>query len=225
MPVQHAVILAAGRGARMVPLTDAVPKPMAPFGDSTLIADGVSKVKKHIANLHITVGYKGAMLAPHLIELGVSTIINTEGRSNTWWIYNSLLRELDEPVFVLTCDNITDIDFLSLDRDYHAQGSPACMVVPVDPVAGLDGDYIFHEGNVVTELNRHKPAPTYCSGIQVLNPRKTQKFAPAEGDFNSVWAQLIKARQLFVSSVRPSRWFSVDTVADLQRYRAATAKS
>lgn len=224
MAIEHAVILAAGRGARMMPLTDEVPKPMAPFGDSTLIADGITKLRKHINNLHITVGYKGAMLSRHLIELGVSTIVNTEGKSNTWWIYHSLLGELDEPLFVLTCDNITDIDFASLDRDYAAQGSPACMVVPVAPVPGLEGDYIFHEGNVVTELNRHKPAATYCSGIQVLNPKEVQRLAPAEGDFTKVWAQLIAKRQLYVSSVRPSKWFSVDTVADLKRYGTTIGK-
>ena len=224
MSVQHAVILAAGRGARMMPLTDEVPKPMAPFGESTLIADGITKVRKHIDNLHITVGYKGAMLSQHLIELGVSTIVNTEGKSNTWWIYHSLLSQLDEPIFVLTCDNITDVDFASLERDYIGQGSPACMVVPVNPVPGLDGDYIFHKGQVVTELNRHKPAPTYCSGIQVLNPKAVQRLAPAGGDFTEVWKQLIAKRQLFVSSVRPSKWFSVDTVADLKRYGTATGK-
>jgi len=224
MAIEHAVILAAGRGARMMPLTDELPKPMAPFGDSTLIADGIAKVRKHISNLHITVGYKGAMLAPHLIELGVGTIVNTEGKSNTWWIYHSLLSQLAEPLFVLTCDNITDIDFASLDRDYAAQGSPACMVVPVTPVPGLDGDYIFHDGNIVIELNRNKPAPTYCSGIQVLNPQKIQNLAPNEGDFTKVWAQLIAKRQLFVSSVHPSKWFSVDTVADLKRYGTTMGK-
>jgi NDP-sugar pyrophosphorylase family protein len=224
MAIEHAVILAAGRGARMMPLTDELPKPMAPFGESTLIADGITKVRKHISNLHITVGYKGAMLSQHLIELGVNTIVNTEGKSNTWWIYHSLLGELDEALFILTCDNITDIDFASLDRDYESQGSPACMVVPVTPVPGLDGDYIFHQGNVVTELNRHKPAAAYCSGIQVLNPTKVQRFAPDEGDFTRVWAQLIAKRQLFVSSIQPSKWFSVDTVADLKRYRTSVGK-
>src|SRR3954471_8587527 len=224
MRVEHAVILAAGRGARMMPLTDDLPKPMAPVGSSTLIGEGISKVRKHIRKLHITVGYKGAMLSQHLIELGVDTIINTEGRSNAWWIYNSILSELDRPVFVLTCDNITEIDFDSLGADYEQQGSPACMVVAVDPIAGLEGDYIFHDGPLVTALDRHKPAPTYCSGIQVLNPRRVQHFAPNDGDFNLVWSQLITSRQLFVSSVRPTRWFSVDTIDDLRRYRAAAAR-
>jgi hypothetical protein len=39
-----------------------------------------------------------------------------------------------------------------------------------------------------------------------------------------VWAQLIAKRQLFVSSVRPTRWISVDTVADLKLYGTTMGK-
>lgn len=74
--------------------------------------------------------------------------------SNSWWIYNTLLRELDEPMFVLTCDNVVELDFDLLESEYLQYGEPACMIVPVRPVAGLDGDYIFHRDNVVTELKR-----------------------------------------------------------------------
>ena len=37
--IQHCLILAAGRGRRMMPLTESVPKPMAPHNGSTLIAN------------------------------------------------------------------------------------------------------------------------------------------------------------------------------------------
>jgi NDP-sugar pyrophosphorylase family protein len=215
--IRHALIMAAGRGRRMRPLTDAIPKPMAPFADSTLIATGISKLRPHIPNIHVTVGYKGAMLAQHLIEHGVSSIFNTDQRPNSWWIYHTLLAHLDEPVFVLTSDNVTEIDFAALEADYHAQGAPPCMVIAVDPVPGLEGDYIFAEEGVVTALDRHRPAETYCSGIQVVNPRRINALTRDEGDFTALWRQLIEQRLLMVSSVRPRRWFSVDTVADLMR--------
>jgi len=217
---RHALIMAAGRGRRMGPLTDTIPKPMAPYSDSTLIGNGILKLRPYVQNIHVTVGYKGAMLAKHLIEHGVSSVLNTDGRPNSWWIYNSLLKDLDEPVFVLTADNVTDIDFAALDADYHAQGSPPCMVVAVDPVQGLEGDYVFHEGNVVTALDRHRCADTYCSGIQVLNPVRINQLTSDHGNFTEVWRQLIQRRLLRVSTVKPQRWFSVDTVADLLRVNA-----
>ena len=60
--------MAAGRGARLMSLTDIVPKAMVPYNGRTLIAIGIDKIRKHIPNIYITVGYKGAMLASHVIE-------------------------------------------------------------------------------------------------------------------------------------------------------------
>lgn len=218
--VAHALIMAAGRGQRMMPLTSTVPKPMAPFQNSTLIANGIAKLRPYLDDVHVTVGYKGAMLAQHLIEHGVASVINTDGKSNSWWIYNTLLRNLDEPVFVLTCDNVTDLDFAALGADYEALGAPACLLVSVEPVAGLEGDYIFHEDRYVTKLSRSEPAATYCSGIQVINPKRVCALTEDRGDFYTVWSQLMEQRELRVSSVQPSRWFSIDTVADLDRSHA-----
>lgn len=215
--IRHAVILAAGRGQRLMPLTADRPKPMVRYRDSTLIAHSISKVRLHIEFLHVTVGYRGAMLAQHLIELGVSCVFNTEGKTNSWWIHNTVLANLDEPLFVLTCDNVTTLDFSMLERDYYDRGEPACMLVPVLPVPGLEGDYIVHENNIVTSISRSRPAAIYCSGIQVLNPHKVRSMTRNEGDFYSTWEQLIERKQLMVSSVYPSEWFSVDTMADLDR--------
>lgn len=215
--IQNAVILAAGRGRRMMPLTEALPKPMAPYQNSTLIAFGILQVRRYIPHIHVTVGYKGAMLAQHLIEQDVSTVLNTEGRSNSWWIHNSVLSNLDEPVFVLTCDNVTDLDFASLERDYFDCGSPACMLVPVEPVPGLAGDYIFRDKNRVNSISRTEKSDIYCSGIQVLNPRRVNQLVGETEDFYGVWNGLIAKRELAVSSVFPANWFSVDTLADLER--------
>jgi MurNAc alpha-1-phosphate uridylyltransferase len=219
--IRHVVIMAAGRGRRMGPLTDAIPKPMAPYLDSTLIAHGITKVRQYIPEIHVTVGYKGAMLAHHLVEIGVASLHCTEGKPNAWWIANTLLSHLDEPTFVLTSDNVTDIDFDALAADYFAQGAPAGMLVPVRPVEGLEGDYIFHDGGLVKKLDRSKPSDLYCSGIQILNPARVCALSPRDNelDFYGIWRALIEAKQLRVSNVLPTKWFSVDTLVDLARLR------
>jgi len=215
--IRHTVIMAAGRGQRMMPATSILPKAMLPFFQSTLVATGIDKIRPHIDNIHVTVGYKGAMLASHLIEHEVTSIHNTDGQSNSWWLHNTLLRAIDEPVFVLTCDNVTDIDFDELAEDYFALGAPPCLMVPVKPVEGLDGDYIFHEDQVITELSRTKVAPTYGSGIQVLNPARVAAMTTGDGDFGDIWSELIEKRQMYVSRVEPQKWYSVDTLEHLER--------
>jgi NDP-sugar pyrophosphorylase family protein len=215
--IRHAIILAAGRGTRMAPLTDTIPKPMAPYNGTTLIAHGISRLAEKIERVHVTVGYKKAMLAEHVIEQGANTVFNTEGHSNCWWVYNTLLRYIDEPIFVLTCDNVVDLDFGLLEENYRSLNSPPCMLVPVRPIPGLEGDYVFHQDNVVTEISRERQADIYCSGIQVLNPARINQMTSEGQSFYDLWRQLIALRQLFVSSVYPKKWFTVDTVEQLDR--------
>ena len=145
--VNHAIIMAAGRGSRMMPLTNTIPKAMAQYGDSTLIVSGIEKIQRVLSNIHITVGYKKSDLAKHVIEHNVATVLNTEGKGNAWWIFNTLLKHLNEPIFVLTCDNVIDLNFNKLAKDYFDLGEPACMVVPVKPIDGLEGDYIFENND------------------------------------------------------------------------------
>jgi N-acetyl-alpha-D-muramate 1-phosphate uridylyltransferase len=215
--IKHAVIMAAGRGHRLMPLTANIPKAMVQHNGSTLICRGINQLRKDIAHVHITVGYKGAMLAEHVIQNGVNSVFNTEAQSNSWWVYNTLLKHLDEPVCVLTCDNVMELDFDLLEADYLKFGKPACMVVPVKPIAGLDGDYIFHKNNIVTELNRNRVSDIYCSGVQVINPAKINLLTKEGRDFYSLWAQLITHQEVFCSRVYPKRWFSVDTEEQLTR--------
>jgi NDP-sugar pyrophosphorylase family protein len=213
---KHALIMAAGRGSRMLPLTNLVPKAMAPLANTTLIASGIDRICKFIANIHVTVGYKGNILASHVIDQHVSTVFNTNGKGNAWWIYNTLLKDLNEPVVVLTCDNVIELDFELLYEEYLKFDSPANLLIPVKPVDGLDGDYIFHNNQSVTKLSRIEKSEMYCSGIQVVNPSKINRYTKATEDFNDVWAQLMKVEQLYASKVYPKQWYTVDTIKQLE---------
>jgi len=208
--------MAAGRGQRMMPLTKHIPKAMAIHNGTTLIASGIKKIKKNIKYVHITVGYKGAMLARHVIEHNVSSVFNTEGQGNAFWIYNTLMQYIDGPVLVLTCDNIIELDIDLIADNYFQLNSPACMLVPVIPVKGLDGDYIFHQDKRVIEINRHKQSEIYCSGIQVLNPKKMNAITRTVNNFYMVWKQLIQLKEIYISSVYPRKWFAVDTLQQLE---------
>ena len=194
--IEHAFIMAAGRGVRLKPLTNKVPKAMIKFKQSTLISRGINKLKKKFINIHISVGYKGPILAKHLIENNVSTIFNTEGHGNCWWIFNTIIKHLNKPILVLTCDNITNIDFKKIEKDYLKKNSPPCMLIPVNPIKDLDGDYIFHKNNIVHNLSRNKISNIYCSGIQILNPFVINKIIKPCEDFNLLWKNLIKKKKI-----------------------------
>jgi len=211
--------MAAGRGIRLMPKTKKIPKAMVKIKNQTLILKGIKKIQKYIKNIHITVGYKGSMLAKHVIEHNASSVINTNKKGNAWWIFNFPFKYINEPVFVLTCDNITKINFGLIERDYLRKGSPECFLIPVRPVDKLEGDYIHKKKNLVTSLSRKKKSDIYCSGIQIINPYKINKIMKNKYEFNQVWKKLIIKKKLIVSDILPKKWFAIDKISQLKLYK------
>ena len=217
--INHAFIMAAGRGTRLMPLTKKIPKGLVKFKQSSLIASGIKKLKKYIDFVHISVGYKGPILAKHLIEEKVSSIINTDKKGNSWWIFNSVFKSLDSPLYVLTCDNVTNIDFKKIEKDYYKKGQPLCMIIPTRPVKGLACDYLFRKQNIIQKLSRKVKSDIYCTGIQVLNPKKINDKIKSTDDFNILWKRLIKIKQLYVSDIVPKKWYTVDNVDNYKQLK------
>ncbi len=215
----HAIILAAGRGIRLMPLTKNIPKALVKVQNQTLILNGIKKLKKYIKNIHITVGYKGSLIAKHVISHDVSSVINTNKKGNSWWIFNFPFNLLNEPIVVLTCDNITNIDFKLLKKDYMQKKSPPCFLIPVKPIKKLDGDYIHRKKNIVKKLSRKNKSDIYCSGIQIINPYQINKLVNKTKDFNVLWNKLIKKKKLYVSDIIPKQWFTIDKMEHLNIFK------
>lgn len=198
-----------------MPLTTKVAKAMIEVNGLPLISHSLKQLKKVIPYVSITVGYRGAELAKHVIEQGVATVFNTSGRGNAWWIFNTFMKYINEPVLVLTCDNIVKLEVNSILSEYRHLDLPPCMVVPVSPVEGIEGDYIFGENGIVRMLSRKEPTEMYCSGIQVINPFAINNLMKACEDFNEVWENLIQQHQLYYSAVYPNKWYAVNTLEQL----------
>ena len=118
---------------------------------------------------------------------------------------------------MLTCDNIVELDWERLEKDYEESGSPACMLVPVRPVEGLEGDFIVRDGSIVRAVGRDLASDIYCSGIQILNPKKVSRMTEDHGSFYDVWDQLIEREELHVSEIYPDTWIAIDTWEQLKK--------
>ncbi len=220
--INNVLIMAAGRGARMMPLTDHVPKPLIKYNNSTLIANAIRQIIDRVPDISITVGYKGGELAKYVIDYGVSNVFNTTGKGNSWWLFNTPLKFVNAPLLVLTCDNITNIDLDMLFQQYKQVQSPACLLIPVNPVEGIEGDFIFEKDSTVYKLTREASSNKYCSGIQILNPFLINQLIDPVDDFNQVWSQLIEQQQVKCAPIYDKPWFSVDTIAQLEALKALT---
>jgi NDP-sugar pyrophosphorylase family protein len=217
---RHGVILAAGRGLRMMPMTKKTPKALALFNGQTLVEQGINKLKKDIQNIHITVGYKGTLVASHVISRGVRTVLNTSKKGNAWWIYNTLLKNINEPLLVLTCDNVIDLDISYLKKQIKLYKKAACILVAVNPDTRFVGDYLISKKNRVLKIKRNTKTKSsfYASGIQILNPYLINKLTKKSEDFMNVWKQLIKINKLYHTNIYPKKWLAIDTIEQLKKY-------
>ena len=122
---------------------------------------------------------------------------------------------IDEPILFLTADNICELDLNFIQSEYLRLKEPACMLVPVRKIDGIEGDFINSKDYIVNSISRHVPTDCYASGIQVLNPSKVIKVTQETEDFGELWEQLMSVNQLYRSEVYTKPWFSVDTIEQL----------
>ena len=83
----------------------------------------------------------------------------------------------------------------------------------------MAGDYIFRKKNIIQGLSRKVKSDIYCTGIQVLNPKKINDKIKSTDDFNILWKRLIKIKQLYVSDVMPKKWYTVDNVDNYKKLK------
>ncbi|WP_157970269.1 nucleotidyltransferase family protein [Albibacterium indicum] len=210
--------MAAGEGKRLRPLTNRIPKALIKVRGKSLISQSIIQLTESVENIIITTGYKGEDLVEHVYNLGANIIIKTLGKGNAWWIFNSLMKSVDEPVLVLPCDNITKLNLDFIFNCYIKSGAPPCMLVPVRPLDNIEGDYIKGEIGTVRKLSRAEVTSIYCSGIQVLNPSSINNLIEPCEDFNDLWKALIAIQKLKYSDVYPEAWYSINNEVQLQGY-------
>ncbi len=214
--IGHAVVMAAGRGERLMPLSAEIPKPLVLCGDGrTMLETQIDWLKGFVDQVHVTVGYKKAMVAAAAVEAGAAEVTVVGSRGNAAWIEVSTLGLLDEPVVVATADNLMVLDIDSVVDEFVHLDEASAMLVCVDSVKAAVGDRVSSVDGLVTGISRTSNGNRVACGLQVLNPLRVREAVAGMTDFVEIWTQLIQDRTLHVSAQTPSKWIAVDRHEDL----------
>ncbi len=214
MNFSNALILAAGFGTRMLPLTNYVPKPLIMVNEKPLIQYTLDFFHKYgISNISTTYGHKADLLV-HYLNNRVNLLINTINQDNAYFLFNSVIKHINEPIIVTPCDLIVDINLHALYYEYIQMGSPALCIVPIP--SNNNADYIHsNELGEVVEITRNKVSDVCASGIQIINPVMVNDLINPHTNFYDVWMALINKKHLFVAKTKPLMWQSYDNIQDL----------
>jgi MurNAc alpha-1-phosphate uridylyltransferase len=165
-----AMLLAAGRGERMRPLTDHTPKPMLRVAGHTLIEHHIEALARAgICELVVNHAHLGAQLIAALGDgshYGVHIDYSAEppGALETGGgIFNALPLLGEAPFLVVNADIWTDFDFATL---LHQPECLAHLVLVENPAHHPQGDFALENGRV----HDAGPARLTFSGIGVYRP-------------------------------------------------------
>jgi NDP-sugar pyrophosphorylase family protein len=186
----RALVLAAGEGTRLRPLTLDRPKPMLPIGGRPILEHLVALLRRHgVTEIAINLHYKPRMIVEHFGDgagYGVSITYSFEERLlGSAGAAKRLEWFLSEPFLVLYGDVLSDLDLGGLVERHRARGAQATLALyeVEDPtrcgIVELAGD-----GRIIRFVE--KPAPEAVvgnlanAGIYVLEPEVLGLVPPGQ---------------------------------------------
>lgn len=204
-----AMILAAGRGERMRPLTDALPKPMLKAGGKPLIGYLIEALHTAgVGEIVINHAHLGECIIDYLgngQDLGVNIIYSAEDEAmDTGGGIRQALPFLGEDPFIVVNGDIwTDFPFIMLPK---VLSGLAHLILVANPDHHKQGDFCLKEAHVTLD---HGDRLTF-SGIAVYTPALFRDLAPGRFPLVPILREAIEAGKV-TGEYYPGDWLDIGT--------------
>ena len=180
------VIMAGGKGTRLKPITNVIPKPLVPIGDKTIlevIMDQFESIGCH--KFYMSINYKADLVKYYLGQLDHKYDIEffmEDKPLGTIGSVSLLKGKITTPFFVSNCDSINEQDYRDV-WDYHINNHNDMTIVTMVKSFKIPYGVIeTGEDGLMTAL-KEKPEQTYQvnTGVYILNPELIEEIP--EGEF------------------------------------------
>ena len=165
-PVRTALLLAAGTGSRLAPLTDMTPKCLVPVNEISILERLICSLKEHNFNrLVVVIGHQGDCIRDYLgarkggmdITYITSPLYKTTNNIYSLWLAKDVI---EEPFLLIESDLVFDTDMLT-----EMLYPDRVAVAEIEP---------WMNGTTVTLNNQMEIDAFHCGGIQ-LKSRNTRQ--------------------------------------------------
>ncbi len=231
-----AMVLAAGKGTRLFPLTGEIPKPMAPVVDTPILQHIFGLLSRHgVTDAYVNIHYLAdALLEAYGEEAQVDEmrvrLIKEENLTGTAGGVKHLAgiartRDFSETFVVVSGDALTDVDIGDLVAFHKEKGAVATIGLRRVYDTSEFGVVELDEGNNIRSF-QEKPDPEEAvstlanTGIYVFEPRVLE-YIPEDTFFDfahDVFPRLLEAGERFVGYQESFYWSDIGT---LEAYRQA----
>jgi N-acetyl-alpha-D-muramate 1-phosphate uridylyltransferase len=218
--IRSAMILAAGRGERMRPLTDTTPKPMIPVAGRSMLDRSMDRLQQHgIRNLVINVHHLGEQIAAHVGPARAHVIREDKLLETGGSVKNALPLLGQEPFFVLNGDGLWTDGAVPMLKRLETAWNPARMDVllllhPMADAIGREpsdrGDYFLDDNGKARHRGAEPTAPYLFASISICDSRLFRNAPDVPFSLVKLWHRAQAAGHLY-GMVHDGKWFHVGT--------------
>jgi MurNAc alpha-1-phosphate uridylyltransferase len=220
-----AMVLCAGRGSRLAPLTDTVPKPLVPVGgapilDRTLDHLARAGVRRVVLNAH----YLGDRIAEHLQgrdDLDITLVREDEALETGGGVRNALPHLGDDPFFVINGDSVWLDGMRNALHRFADTWDAAAMDIqlllyPFARVLGWHGygDYTMDETGRLARREEGRIAPYAYMGVSIIHPRAFADAPDGAFSLNLLYDRAEEQERLY-GALHDGLWYHISTPQDL----------
>ena len=205
MSVKHAMILAAGLGTRMKPLTLKIPKPLIKIGNKNLLERSISILENHgVEQIIINVHHLANQIEKFISNLKTKVKITISNEKDLLLDTGGGIKEGTKnfgknPFFVLNPDTLWLTDYLSeiksLEKIYFESKKPCLLLVnkKLSFDTSFKGDFNLKNNIVSKDIKNN----FIFTGLQILDRNYLDPINKKVFSMNEVWSNLINNHKLF----------------------------
>ena len=206
--MMKAMILCAGYGKRLRPITKNCPKPLLKIGQETLLSNTLKflikfGIKEVIINTHYLADQIVDYLDNNKFNLSITIIKEKKKILDTGGgILNAIKYFSNKPFLTINPDTIWRAEYIKelkiMEKDLISK-QKKCSILIVDKKKSFDksfkGDFNLDD-NLVNRRNKKKLKYIY-TGLQIIRPNVFINLKPKVFSINKVWNKLIKNSDLY----------------------------
>ena len=207
--IKKAMILAAGFGKRIYPLTLKNPKPLLKIGNETLLSNALKflelfGVKQAVINVH----YLREQIVVYLDKSQFNLTINIVNEKDKildtgGGVLNAIQHFSNEPFLTINPDTIWNSHYLEelklMEKLFFENEKDKCSLLVVNKKKSFDqsfkGDFSL-ENNLINRKDKNNMNYIY-TGLQIIKPEVFSGLDTKIFSINKIWDKLIESNELY----------------------------
>ena len=233
---KSAMVLAAGLGSRMRPLTDLVPKPLVRLRQKPLIDYALDRIAEAgISQAVVNVHHFADQVISHLKTRQRPRILLSDEREqllDTGGGVKKALPQLgQEPFLIHNSDSVwidgVQSDLVRLAQSFDAERMDCLLLLALSSASiGYDGrgDFLMSPDGLLQRRPERELAPFVFTGVSIAHPRLFDGAPAGAFSLNQLWDRAIQQRRLYGIRL-DGTWMHVGTPAALAEAEQALGGS